>query len=365
MKTVLIVGYMHSKYDKRVFRTVQALSKYTKVVYQYITEDYEKPSEIDNVFYYPIRWKEQTGISQVKKFFQRRKLDDQIIKLIFSTNFDILYLHHFLPSKPLLPFKWAKSRGKKVVFDVHEYHPQNFLSNLGGFFGKVKEQLMVNIFKEQMQLADKLIFVSKEIPEDLGITKDFLVIPNYAERIDLQIDLKAKIESKEIVFVGKVARKLQEEKSILTKLKDNGFSFHVIGMDDKLFEDLPHKATKFLPYKEMIKELSRATFSLVSYSTIGTNDYRNDLYSLPHKFYDSLAARTPVVVRYDFVSMRKIVERCKVGVIIKPSDVQDSVHRILEAYANYHALIENIEEHIDEFTWNERKEKEFTDYILK
>ncbi|MEN3042703.1 MAG: glycosyl transferase family 1 [Fervidobacterium sp.] len=365
MKTVLIIGYMHPKYDKRVFRTVQAISKYAKVIYQYITEEYEKPNVFNNVFYYPIQWKEQNGISQVKKFFQRRKLDDQIIKLIFSTNFDILYLHHFLPSKPLLPFRWAKSRGKKVVFDVHEYHPQNFLSNIGGFFGKVKEKLMVNIFKKQIQLADKLIFVSKEIPEDLGITKDFLVIPNYAEDVNLKTDVKIKLENKEIVFVGRITRKLQEEKDMLLKLKNYGFSLHIIGMDSEFFKDIPHKATKFLPYESMMEELSKATFSLVSYSTVGTNNYRNDLYSLPHKFYDSLAARTPVIVRYDFVSMRKIVEKYKVGVVIKPSDVQDSVHRILEAYANYHAFIENIEKHIDEFTWNGGKEKEFADYIFK
>lgn len=40
---VLVIGYMHLRNDKRVFRTVQALSKKGEVIYQYWTEKEELP----------------------------------------------------------------------------------------------------------------------------------------------------------------------------------------------------------------------------------------------------------------------------------------------------------------------------------
>jgi len=366
VKTILIIGYMHPKYDKRVFRTVKALSKYAKVVYQYITDNdhVEKTDSSENIIYYPIYWCEDPNTSVFKKLFQRRKLDEQIIELIESMDFDILYMHHFLPSKPLFPFKWAKAHGKKVVFDVHEYHPQNFLANLGGVTGKLKEKFMMTIFKKQLELSDKLIFVSQEVPIEVGVSKDYLIMPNYAEKVNFSVDVQSKIEKKEIVFAGKITRRFQEEKDILLKLIEYGFSLRIIGMDSETFKDIPHMYTNFLPYTEMMKELSKATFSLSSYSTVGRKDYRNDLYSLPHKFYDSLAAKTPVILRDDFVSMRNIVEKFGVGVVINPANVDESVRKIIDAYKNYENLIDNIEKNIDEFTWNETKEREFVKYIL-
>jgi len=59
MKKVLIIGYMHSKYDKRVYRTVQALSKYAKVIYQYVVKEKESEYEEGNVRYVPIEKKSE------------------------------------------------------------------------------------------------------------------------------------------------------------------------------------------------------------------------------------------------------------------------------------------------------------------
>ncbi|MBM7560330.1 hypothetical protein JOC61_002143, partial [Marinitoga litoralis] len=51
---ILIIGYMHPKYDKRVFRTVKALSKENEIIYQYITPGIEKEYTEKNIKYIPI-----------------------------------------------------------------------------------------------------------------------------------------------------------------------------------------------------------------------------------------------------------------------------------------------------------------------
>jgi len=48
---IFIIGYMHPKYDKRVFRTVKALSKDNEVIYQYWTDKEEIESKEGNIFY--------------------------------------------------------------------------------------------------------------------------------------------------------------------------------------------------------------------------------------------------------------------------------------------------------------------------
>ncbi|MGC8902297.1 MAG: glycosyl transferase family 1 [Fervidobacterium sp.] len=372
MKRVLVIGYMHSKDDKRVLRTVNSLSKVFCVTYQYLTTVPERPYTSGNISFVPILWKENESQNPVFKMIKRRKFDEQIIELITRTEFDILYLHHFLPTKPLLPFVIAKGRGKMVVFDIHEYHPQNFLANLPGIIEKAKERVMNEVFRKQIELSDKLIFVSEEMIShvDKNIIqlsdKKVMVLPNYANGSCRKIENIEQIDKKkkEIVFVGKIPRKLREEKQIIKNLIEKGFKFKVIGMDTSELEDIPHTSMGLLPYDKMLEEIAKALFSLVSSSTINKRDYVNHIYSLPNKFFDSLAAGTPVIVKDSFVSMKKIVERLGIGVVIDPTDVNFSVQKVLVASENYQKYIENVEKYKNLFVWDENKEREFIDFII-
>lgn len=358
---ILVVGYMHRKNDKRVYRTVKALSKYAKVIYQYMTDTKESEYEEGNIRYLPIEWREDINTNALLKFWKRRKLDKIIMDLIQRTDFDILYMHHFLPSKPLEPFRYAKRMGKKIVFDIHEYHPENFLSNLKALLYELKTSVMKKIFEKQIELADKLIFVSPEqMRYSLGEKrKEALVVPNYAN-----MSVRSDEKREEIVFVGKSARAVEDELLIIEELTKRGFTFKIIGMDSALFKDLKYVHTGFLPYGEMMKEISKATFSLVSFKTTPRDDYKNDIWSLPHKFYDSIAAGTPVIVKDTLVSMVRIVEELGIGVVINTEDINGSVRKILKAYESYDKLIQNVDKYKDRFVWDEKKEKEFVDFVL-
>lgn len=368
MKKILIVGYMHSKHDKRVYRSVQALAKSGKVLYQYISETEESVYEDGNITYIPIKWSEPKKMHPIIKLAKRRVLDDKILELIAKTDYDILYLHHFLPTKPIAPFRIAKERGKKVVYDVHEYHPQNFLADLPKPAAVIKENIVKRLFFAQLKLSDVLVFVSPDVVDDLNIStlgKPYMVIPNYAENVACPVlDVQQKWNNKTIVYVGKLARRLDEEKTLMKRLLAEGFTLEIIGMEDSCFADIPHIYTGFLPYEEMIKKISGATYSLVSFTTVGRKNYKNDLYSLPHKFYDSLAAGTPVIVKESFVSMSRIVKQLGVGVVVDPTDVEGSIRRIISAYEQYKQIVQNVLVHKQEFLWDEKKEEEFVEFVM-
>ncbi|KAF2961775.1 glycosyl transferase family 1 [Fervidobacterium sp. 2310opik-2] len=363
LKKVLIVGYYHPKNDKRVFRTVEALSKVCNVSYQYISDNENDIHVKNNIKFIPILFRINAQDNVLKKALKRIKFDLKVLKVIESEDYDILYMHHFLPMFPLKPFKSAKSKKKMVVYDIHEYHPENFLNSLSGLAKFLKEKIMWKIFEMQLKLADKLIFVSKEMQEDvyekLGLDKPYLVVPNYAS-----ISVEPKEKRKEISFVGKVTRNIEKEKEILKKLIEKEFTFKIIGMDSDVFKEVPHEYTSFLPYEDMMIELSKSAFSLISYNTVRNENYKNDLFALPNKYYDSICAGTPVIVKNTFVSMAKEVEKYGIGVVIDPNDVEESVKRILNAYERYDEIMENVRKYKGNFVWDDKKKEEFVNFVL-
>ncbi|RLL85279.1 glycosyltransferase [Petrotoga sp. Shatin.DS.tank11.9.2.9.3] len=362
---ILIIGYMHPKFDKRVYRTVRSLSKFHEIIYQYWTDKDEKEYIDGNIKYMPIKYTKGTKGNPLKKLINRRPLDKKICDLVTNENYDILYMHHFLASRPLEPFKIAKKRNKKIVYDIHEYHPENFLEELEGIIGNLKIRTVWRFFKKQLELSDMAIFVSQEMRDDVvnkaNIDKGkTYIIPNYANFI-IKPDIQKK--SKEIVLVGKVTRKIEDEKKILKSLIEKDFKFKIIGMDSKNFKDIDHESTDFLPYEEMMKELSNVAFSLISYNE-GRKQYNNNFkFALPNKFYDSLAAGTPVIVKASFVSMAKQVEDLGLGVVIDPTELKESVEKITNAYKNYEGILDNIEKHQKRFIWDEKKERKFVGLI--
>jgi len=113
----------------------------------------------------------------------------------------------------------------------------------------------------------------------------------------------------------------------------------------------------------MLERISKATFSLISYNTTEEFNYKNDLFALPHKYYDSIASETPVIVNKRFVSMVKEVEKLGIGVVIDTDRPNEAVRKILAAYDDYETLIKNIKKHKKDFIWDEEKERIFLNFV--
>lgn len=360
---ILIIGYMHPKNDKRVFRTVKALSKDNEVIYQYWADKSEEKYSDGNIQYVPIYYVKNIQDNPMRKLRRRRDLDKKILDIVKKEDYDLLYMHHFLASRPIAPFKIAKRKNKKVVFDLHELHPENFMESFTGVKKKIKESIMWKVLKKQINYSDKLIFVSKEmkeyVKEKLKINIESKVVTNYAST-----EIKSQKKTKTISFVGKTARGLENEIKVLKALIKKGYEFKIIGMDAANFENIEHTYTSFLPYEEMIEELSKTSFSLISYTLNEDEIPLNFVFSMPNKFFDSIAAETPVIVNENFKSMANLVKKYGIGVLINPKNIEESVEKIEKAYENYDEMIENIRRYKHEFVWTEEIEKDFVDFVV-
>ncbi len=369
--TVAIVGFLHLKDDKRVRKTVEILSKHNRVIYVYWTRDKtEIEYEKGNVKYIPVY--HDIGKNFAVEVFKRVIYEYKVIRSLKKFNFDILYLHHFATFLPFGIYKPAKSKGAKIITDFHEYVPEEYMFSLRN---KLPVEVVgKKIFRYQVLNSDKIVAVSPYvIKEAQAIKSDIpsLLIPNYACKSVDNVDVNRKLMKKEVIFVGNMRKRMEYEMEILKKLYVLGFTVTFLGIPQNISEEEDGfiKYEKFKPYDEMLIRLSEATFSLVSYSPYDSRGraLKNYIHSFPNKFFDSLAANTPVIVREEYQEMKNVVQRYKVGVVIPKNNVDVAVDKILFFFKerNYKELINNIKSYKDKFVWTETREREFERFVME
>ncbi|SHH28071.1 glycosyltransferase [Thermosipho atlanticus] len=351
---ILVIGYTHKYNDKRVFRTVNAFKKIGKVYYQYA--GIEKHDE-SNLTTFPMKIPPTSNrLGFYKEIYG---FDSKILNLVKNLDYDIAYFHYFPITMPLKIFKEVKKRKKTLIFDLHEIIPEQFLSEK---YEKLK-RTMWWIFKKQLKLCDGIVSISEEaLNFMLNRTKvkiPNMIVENYALIKIHPLSLNER--KKEIVIVGSTDRNIETSKKLYFNLKKLGFLIKTIGLDVELADiKLP-----FLPYEKMMKEISKSFFTMITYQNRKDPDYPNEKYSLPNKFFDSLAAGTPVILSSRFLSMKKILEQLNVGVVLDLRDnIETNMDKILHNINDYPNLIESIKRNIDKFVWNETKEKEFLDFVI-
>jgi len=117
-------------------------------------------------------------------------------------------------------------------------------------------------------------------------------------------------------------------------------------------------------YDLMMDRISKVKYTLLAFQSRSDPQYPNDIYSLPNKFYDSLAAGTPVIIDDRFVSMKKIIEETNTGLILDLSKEPDrDLSLILNAPGSYDSYLENLGRYYDRFVWDNSKEDCFVDFI--
>ena len=92
------------------------------------------------------------------KLIKRIRLDREILKLVKELDYDLAYFHSFPASQPIKLFREVKKRGKKLLYDLHEIMPVQFLPEKYSFLNPV----LWRILKAQLSLVDGVIGVSDE-----------------------------------------------------------------------------------------------------------------------------------------------------------------------------------------------------------
>jgi len=370
---VCVFGYTHPVNDKRVFRTVESLAKKHKVFYMYRVEENKRQSEHDLQQMCPDV--EFIGIPLERKDFRnptkRLEFDRKVLQILRSVaqQVDLVYIHDWIRTHPKEPFQLIQKMGKRIIYDVHEYYPESVFENLPQFILPVKRSFLHFLINKQLSKADGLVWVSHAQKQLYKITSTVFskVIPNVAM---FSLDVLPKSQrAPALVIVGKTSRSLNGVFALMQTVRRwcSNIKLRSIGIPIRSFESC-FEVYPFLPYKEMMEFLQESLYSLMIFRTYKHPSF-NDVISLPNKFFDSLAAGTPVIVDEFFEEMARLTREWGVGLVVDMKDLEFAAKVVANSLKNgqYEEFLRNIKKHQEKFTWKHYESHflEFVDRVLE
>ena len=243
----------------------------------------------------------------------------------------------------------------KVVYDVHEHYPS--LWSTRKFLPKTLQALLarsIDVFERSLSGgADAVLAVSDSVGRRFHHAKSGpFIIPNYPWRSAYQdstyVRQKATQESAPVVlYAGSVDEKRGIVQFILAlkhvreripivkfvilgslnigkELWDDIASFLRRQNLEDNFEIKPH-----IPYFDYYRTLCTATVGVILFQPT----LLNNIIGLPNKLFDYMGAGIPVVAS-DFCEIRKIVMRCKCGLLVDPTQPSQIAEAISELISN-------------------------------
>lgn len=349
---ILVVGFMHPKEDKRVSRTVRALSEKHDVIYLYWAKEKELREKKGRIEYIPAYYPQHLGIRS------RFKFERQVTKMIKEIDCDLAYFHHYQVLDPFGPYRAMK--GTPIITDIHEYIPDDYMAGVNQIPKKLRMTVGEFIFQYISKHSDGLICTRELTREKSGHIWTY-VFENWGNY--LIEPLPKDKRKKEILLVGATPRNFTREWFLFRRLHKMGFEITMVGSQKKPDENFI-KYEPFIENGELLKRISTAAFSFCSFDPHDPkgNVRINYTHSSANKLYDSICAGTPVIVEDDFAEMVDKVER-GVGIIVPPYNSY-AVYGILHRWEHdYDQLLENIKVHQNEFVFNDTKKRTFLEFV--
>ncbi len=362
--SILVIAFLHPKKDKRVMRTVEALSSIVNVDYIYWSGNESEHHSEGSVTFHPVLHHINKH-SNVRELISRRTHEAKMIEIACSLRPELVYIHHFATVIPLEIYKRFWKMKVPIITDFHEYVPEEFLFGVNAIPKTIKTNYAKSFYRKMLFKSAGAVFVSKWMIDDakaINPSLKTLWIPNYG---DSSVEtLPKERRNKEIVFVGSVRRNLEKERELLTCLRKKRYEFTTIGSSP--LEGISGKSIPFLKYGEMIRRISQASFSIISFSSTdaGGKPLLNYVHSMPNKFFDSVVSGTPIIVDKRFEDIAQMVERDNLGIVIDRNSPEESAERIDHIWEErYDALLKAIDKNKNSFLWEESKRREFLEFV--
>ncbi|WP_298667177.1 glycosyltransferase family 4 protein [uncultured Methanofollis sp.] len=277
-------------------------------------------------------------------------------------------------------FKLVK--GTRLVYDVHEHWPSQFLEDIGindtNIFYNLLERFVLEYERFLSGFSDSILAVSESVAErfrDSG--KPLWVILNVPV---LQYSLCGDTCNKnprELIYMGgklQASHGVQECYDAVTRLKTDypDIRLTIVGkLDDRLSQVLRGDNSHFnvtgtLPYDKMYKRICEGGIGLVFFQKVTYNMY----VGLPNKLFDYMSCGLPVVAS-DFPEIRRIVGDCKCGILVGGNaryDIYGAIHYLIEHPDRAREMGENGKKAVEErYNWDRMEEmlfKAYSDSIL-
>lgn len=232
---------------------------------------------------------------------------------LLSKNFDIVHCHDF---DTLIAGLFAgKFKGKKVVYDAHEYYPSMVLEQIPYISLSWIDRALVRI-------ADCVIIPSEDRRKFYTDSKNIILVPNTPKLVDVRRKI---VGGNFMVFYGGM---LSEENGILIAikamagLKDTKLILAGDGPLRCIIKNISKNNNNieylgFISQKEVLENLAQSDATFVFYEPTNLNRR----YAASNKLFEAMMVGTPVIINKETVSS-KLVESHDCGIIVPYGDVQ-------------------------------------------
>ena len=240
----------------------------------------------------------------------------------------------------------------KVIFDVHEHYLSSFFARRFGTFGAfIFSGPFYIVVAILTLLSNRIVLAKKSVAEDYPQKDKHVLVQNFApittenfqEPIENHVPAGDEDYLTKVIHTGLISRErgwpqLLEAVAIL---QDKSIQVHFIGeFNDGSVEDCLREAerleiknqikiTSWMRYEEMMEQLHLANVGVVLFQP----GVKNHVWALPHKLFDYMYAKLPVVVPEFAIEVANIVQTSQCGLTVKsdnPADIAMALRRVLE-----------------------------------
>jgi len=329
MKKILIISLSNLKRDPRVYRQIINL----KDEYDVTAIGMNSP-EIEGVkFISTVKPELSWGDYILLKFgfYEKVYWKNQFIKLkelLVNENFDIVIANDL----DALPLAVELAKGAKILYDAHEYFPNQQENSLfWRFFCKNYVDYLCRIY---MSKADKMLTVSQSLVESYkdNYKADPILLTNAAEFYDLApVETGDKIR---IIYHGLASEGRGTDVMIeLANYLDDRFTldFLVVGRNEyikkiiKKAENNPKiRFMPPVPREELVQYTNNYDIGLFLFKADTCFSYEN---CLPNKFFEYIQARLMLAIGPS-KEMARITKEYDLGIVSEKFDPKELAEKI-------------------------------------
>lgn len=260
------------------------------------------------------------------------KAPKKILKKALEINGQIYQFH----DPELFPIGLKlKRKGKKVIFDSHEYLPDQLLdkSYLPKFLLNILSNLTKKYYKRNIKKLDAVFSVTPHIVDKLNITsKNARLLTNYPIIKESQNILKSNEycnNKNNLYYAGTIYRSSQQNNIIKAIENIDNIEYSLVGDIDESYKNNISslkawekvKLYPFMPKKELLRIAKKATIGIAIFDYIPNLGYKVGSLGV-NKIFEYMLFELPVICT-DFILWKEIVDKYNCGICVNPNDIKD------------------------------------------
>jgi glycosyltransferase involved in cell wall biosynthesis len=229
-------------------------------------------------------------------------------------------------------------RRKAVVFDVHEHYPSTFahLHCPRWLCGLASGTLRL-MFRLLIPRTDYFVYAKNTVAQDFPNTEDRSVVVLNCAPLESEAPRAATLTGRHndyvvAIHVGVIARARgwPQLAEALRLVKTSNLRVKIIGKcTDRSPDDFRRafaapdirdrvEIYDWMPFEEMRRHVGEADIGLILFQPT----VQNNVYAMPHKLFDYMRARLPVILPEFAVEVAPIVREAQCGILIDPTSAQ-------------------------------------------